>query len=213
VTEKKNSSKTLIWVVVGLVAVVGAFWAALSSAGDDPRNLYENAAFGPIDLAGDGIGPFLGHGGFDPSDAAFGLTAPFITGDDYDVNVLTIGNDGKPKILVFLAHWCPHCQAELPRLSARFAGATSEDGVDFYSIATSTNSTRANFPPAPWLVNSGVVFPNIMNNVAQDVAAAYGLSAFPFWVAVGADGKIIGRASGQFSADQITEFVSIANGS
>lgn len=213
-SEKKSNSnpKTLIWVAVGLLAVVGTFWLAISSAGDDPSNLYENPAFGPIELDGDAIGVFTGQG-IDLSDAAIGLRAPVITGEDYNGAPLTIGNDGKPKILVFLAHWCQFCQAEVPRLNARFNGAISEDGVDFYAVATSTNSTRGNFPPAPWIDNSGVKFPTVMDNVAQDAAQAYGLSAFPFWVAINADGTIAGRGSGGFSAEQITEFVAIANGS
>ena len=211
--EKSNSNaKVLIWVVAGLLAVVGTFWVAISSAGDDPSNLYQNAAFGPIELDGDPIGLFQGQG-IDLSDAAIGLTAPVITGEDYNGNSITIGNDGKPKILVFLAHWCQFCQAEVPRLNARFSGAISEDGVDFYTVATSTNSTRGNFPPAPWLDNSGITFPNVMDNVAQDAAQAYGISAFPFWVAINADGTIAGRGAGGFSADQMTEFVALANGS
>ena len=38
----------------------------------------------------------------------------------FDGAPLTIAPTGKPMLVVFLAHWCPHCNAEIPR--ARPAG-------------------------------------------------------------------------------------------
>jgi len=209
VSEPKSGNKTLIWVILGIVAVAGTFWLAFAGSGEALKN-YENPAFSEVAVQGDGLGLFSGQGGFDPSDLAIGLPAPVVTGEDYDGNTVTIGNDGEPKIIVFVAHWCPHCQAEVPRLSSRFGGGSSEGGVQFYTVATSTIATRGNFPPALWLESSGLVFPTVMDDVAQTVAQAYGLNAFPYWVAIGADGNIAGRGSGQFDAEQVTAFIELA---
>ena len=44
-------------------------------------------------------------------DPAVGMTIPTVTGTDFDGNDITItGDDGKAKVIVFVAHWCPHCQ-------------------------------------------------------------------------------------------------------
>ena len=55
-------------------------------------------------------------------DPAIGKTVPTLTGKSvYDGGAVTIGPDtggGKPQVIVFVAHWCPHCQAEVPRLVA-----------------------------------------------------------------------------------------------
>jgi cytochrome c biogenesis protein CcmG/thiol:disulfide interchange protein DsbE len=209
VSETKSGNKSLIWVILGVVAVGGTFWLAFAGSGDALKS-YENPAFSDVVVQGDAVGLFPGQGGFDPNDPAIGLPAPVVTGEDYNGNVVTISNDGEPKILVFVAHWCPHCQAEVPRLSARFGGGSVEGGVQFYTVATSTNATRGNFPPAPWLESSGLAFPTVMDDVAQTVAQSYGLNAFPYWVAIGPDGNIVGRGSGQFDADQITAFIALA---
>lgn len=208
-SETKTGSKSLIWVILGIVAVGGAFWLAFSGSGEALKR-YENPAFSEVIVQGDGLGLFTGQGGFDPNDAAIGLAAPTFSGEDYNGSSVAITNDGEPKILVFVAHWCPHCQAEVPRLSARFDGGSIEDGVQFYTVATSTDATRGNFPPALWLESSGLAFPTVMDDVTRTVAQAYGLNSFPYWVAIGADGNVAGRGSGQFDANQVTEFVRLA---
>ncbi len=208
-SEEKTGNKSLIWVILGIVAVGGTFWLAFAGSGDALKN-YENPAFSEVTVQGDALALFTGQGGFDPNDTAIGLPAPAFSGEDYNGLPVAITNDGVPKILVFVAHWCPHCQAEVPRLSARFDGGSVEGGVQFYTVVTSTNATRGNFPPALWLENEGLAFPTVMDDVAQTVAQTYGLNAFPYWVAIGADGNIAGRGSGQFDADQVTAFIALA---
>jgi thiol-disulfide isomerase/thioredoxin len=48
-------------------------------------------------------------------DAAVGSPAPEITGETIDGEPIEIApGDGTPKAIAFLAHWCPHCQREVP---------------------------------------------------------------------------------------------------
>jgi len=53
------------------------------------------------------------------ADPAVGLTAPVLEGASFDGTPITIGGptDG-PTLVVFLAHWCPHCNREVPELIA-----------------------------------------------------------------------------------------------
>ena len=46
---------------------------------------------------------------------------------------------------MFLAHWCPHCQAEVPRLVSLAKGAQIA-GVDLVGIPTNTTDQAPNYP-------------------------------------------------------------------
>ncbi|MCL1601457.1 MAG: peroxiredoxin family protein, partial [Actinomycetia bacterium] len=48
--------------------------------------------------------------------SAAGQVAPDVFGKDYVGNDVSITNDGIAKGVVFVAHWCPHCQEEVPRV-------------------------------------------------------------------------------------------------
>ena len=52
----------------------------------------------------------------DGADPALGARLPTLTGTGLDGKPLTIGPSGKPQVILIVAHWCPHCQAEVPRL-------------------------------------------------------------------------------------------------
>ena len=61
---------------------------------------------------------------------------PTLTGQSlFDGSDMTIAPTGKPQAIVFLAHWCPHCQAEVPRIVA-LAKAGKLDGIDVVGVAT-----------------------------------------------------------------------------
>jgi len=50
-------------------------------------------------------------------DSTLGLIAPTLNGHAFDGSNLSVTpGDGKPYMIVFLAHWCPHCNREVPRL-------------------------------------------------------------------------------------------------
>jgi cytochrome c biogenesis protein CcmG/thiol:disulfide interchange protein DsbE len=149
-------------------------------------------------------GPTLPRGGTEP-DAAVGMAVPEVVGADFAGTEVRIGHDGRAKILVFLAHWCPHCQAEVPVIKDWLEAGNLPDNVDLIAIATSTSSTRVNFPPSAWLADEGFEAPTIVDDEAYAVGTAYGVNAFPFWVFVSPDGVVAGRTSGELTADVISE--------
>ena len=61
----------------------------------------EAIAYGVVEVTGSPISP-LPEGAQDP---AIGSPAPEVVGADFAGNTVSIKNDGRPKIILFLAHW------------------------------------------------------------------------------------------------------------
>lgn len=131
-------------------------------------------------------------------DPAVGLTIPTVDGTNFAGQPVSIALDGKPKVLLFLAHWCPHCQTEVPVIQAWLNGGGSTGDVELISIATGINPSYPNYPPDEWLAREGWTVPVIADGDGS-VATAYGLSAYPYWVFVGADGTVSGRVTGELT--------------
>ena len=125
---------------------------------------------------------------------ANGETAPTVIGQDFDGNEVRIENDGRAKAIVLLAHWCAHCQNEVPAVQAWLDSGGGVEGVDMYSVATAMDSNRDNFPPSEWLDREGWTVPVIRDDSNNSVHTAYGSGGFPFWVFVNSDGTVAFRA-------------------
>lgn len=144
----------------------------------------------------------------DPAaDPAVGSPAPELTGADFDGDPVAITDDGSAKIIVFLAHWCPVCQNEVPWATDWLESTELPDGVDFYSVATGIDPRADNYPPSEWLEREGWPAPVIVDDSSNTAAGAFGLNAYPFWVAVNADGTIFGRASGSLNPQVLDALV------
>jgi hypothetical protein len=52
----------------------------------------------------------------------------------------------------------------------------------------------------------------IADDEAGTAATTFGLSAFPYFVAVDADGTVVARASGELTTDQFDDVVALAQG-
>ena len=135
--------------------------------------------------------------------SANGLLAPALSGVDYSDNAVTIENDGRAKGIVFIAHWCPHCQEEVPRVQAWLDAGGDVEGVDLYSVSTAVNSGRPNYPPSAWLDTEGWTVPVIRDDQPGSAHRAYGGGGFPYWVFTNCDGTVAARTSGQLQTDQL----------
>ncbi len=109
---------------------------------------------------------------------------------------------GVPKVLVFLAHWCPHCQREVPVLVDWLAEHGKPSDVDIYGIATGSTKDRPNFPPSAWLEKEGWDLPTVADSADGTAGMSFGLSAFPFFVALDADNDVVARGSGELSTEE-----------
>jgi thiol-disulfide isomerase/thioredoxin len=193
-------------IALGAVALVAIVGIAISVGSEEERT--SNApSFGPVAVEGASLVPLPDAG----SDPAIGTDAPIVTGVDPDEAPTTIGEPGEPTIVAFLAHWCPHCNAELPVLVDLQEDGTL-DGVRTVAVLTGTNADAPNYPPVSWLEDSGWSGDVLLDDEASTAAAAYGLSSYPLLVALDADGNVVARTSGERSAAEIAALADAARG-
>lgn len=138
---------------------------------------------------------------FDSSDgdAARCQRVPTLVGKDLDGNALTIGaSDHQAKVIVFVAHWCPHCQREVPLLQRHLDHAPLPKGVELLTISTDVRPAAPNYPPQAWLARERWPTP-VFDDATNKVAKAYGLTSFPYFVVTDSDGRVLQRASGELT--------------
>jgi len=161
---------------------------------DDPD------AFGEVEVTGASLPRLAGE-----TDPAIGMTAPELTGFDFEGVPVAITDDGRAKIILFLAHWCPYCQQEVPVVRDWFGTDELPGDVDVYSVSTLTDFSRSNYPPRTWLDQEGWNVPVIVDDNLDTAAEAFGLNAVPFWVFIDTSGIVTGRhAGGGVPADALT---------
>ncbi len=140
-------------------------------------------------------------------DPAVGLPAPKITGMDYDGNEVVFAPDGTPTAVVFLAHWCPHCQVEVPKVQSWLDAGGGVAGVEIMSVTTSINSARDNYPPSEWLEREGWTSPVIRDDTDSTIHSAFGAGGFPYWVFLNGDGTVAARTSGQLDIPTLEQIM------
>jgi thiol-disulfide isomerase/thioredoxin len=140
----------------------------------------------------------------DNKDAAVGKAAPVLTGKSFDGSPVTVPVNGKPTMIVFGAHWCPHCQREFPEIVDWLAGGGAKN-ANVVAVATGTNADAPNYPPSSWL--DRIKWPdNVMADSGDATAAqAYGLPSYPFIVFVKADGTVAMRTTGEVPTSTLDE--------
>jgi cytochrome c biogenesis protein CcmG/thiol:disulfide interchange protein DsbE len=161
----------------------------------------------PATVDGEPLPPLTDDG----DDPAIGRPMPTLSGTGLDGRPLTLPAAGRPAIVVFLAHWCPHCQAEVPVIQDWVDSGGLPDGVDLFGVSTAVDPRRPNHPPARWLDAEGWTSPVLVDG-DQAAAQAVGLTAYPFFVAVDADGEVVARGSGELSAAQLTALAEMTAG-
>jgi thiol-disulfide isomerase/thioredoxin len=196
---------------VGVVAVLAAVFGvvALTTSSDQDASLEGASEFQNVVVVGDPL-PKFGDG----ADTAIGMTAPVLEGFGFLGNEVTT-TPGTPMLLVFLAHWCPFCQKEVPVLVNWNSSGTVPDNLDVIAITTGTDEAQPNFPPSVWLANEKwpELWPVLVDNKDQTASNAFGLAGYPFMTLIGSDGKVLWRNSGEISAEALTEAVNAALGS
>jgi thiol-disulfide isomerase/thioredoxin len=179
--------------VVALAAIV-----AIAASGDDSPNSQVAAGteqYRAVTVTGTALTPVDETTGVDP---AIGALAPSLSGQSFDGTAVSYA-PGRPTLLVFLAHWCIHCRAEVPVLVDWQAAGKAPAGLDVIGIATGTNSAKPNYPPSTWLSGAGFPWPVMADSTNYDAAAAYDLTSFPYFVLVDAQGAVMARDSGELT--------------
>ena len=144
-------------------------------------------------------------------DTGIGATAPRLDGQTFDSSAVSIAPGSSPMVVVFVAHWCPHCQREVPLL-AKWAVGGTRNNVAVRAVSTSVSSNRPNYPPSDWLSRENFTIPTMVDSDASTAAEAYGLSSFPYFVALDAKGKLVSRTSGEITEAQFVQLLNSAKG-
>lgn len=195
--------KPTIWLVlIGVVIVGGLALAAALSTGSSSGSSNDTKAFAATNATATGA-PLPAYDSAVTPDPAVGLAMPVLSGFDLDGAAMSITKDNRPKVIVYLAHWCPHCQREVPVLRDWLAANPQAD-VDTLSVTTGIDKTLPNYPPSKWLADEKWPAQVLVDGGAkQEAAAASGLTSFPYFVVVGADGTVRQRGSGELGTEQI----------
>ncbi len=202
---RQRRNRWALWGGLGLVVAIAAIIAVVSSGGGDGGDAESGARAASFETASVTVTgtPLPEYDSSAARDPAIGDTIPTLQGVSvFDGKPVTVEPNGKPRMVVFLAHWCPHCQAEVPEL-VDLAKDGVFDGVDVTAVATGTNPDADNYPPSAWLEREDWPFAVMADSQSGTAAEAYGISAYPYFVMVDADGKVAGRATGEVSKDQI----------
>jgi thiol-disulfide isomerase/thioredoxin len=214
--EVKNSRKTFLIIGAGVLlaaAIAIGFSGGSDNATTQPRTTVEGEVapgeFQPVTVVGDVLSP-LGDGNGNPAaDAAMGKTAPTLNGYTFAGNPVSItpGASAQPIMLVFLAHWCPHCNREVPRLIDWQEQGLVPEGLRVIGVTTASRNDQANWPPSDWIEEMKWPFEVFVDSETGDAANAYGVDGFPFIAMVNAEGKIVGRHSGELELADLDAFV------
>jgi thiol-disulfide isomerase/thioredoxin len=158
-------------------------------------------------VTGGSLANFTGKG----TDKALGATPPTLAGANFTGTPVTITpGTGGPMMVVFVAHWCPHCRAEVPRLVSWIAGGTPPANLQIFAVSTAVDQKSPNYPPSSWLAKEQWPKPVLADDDQGSAAQAWGLPGFPYFVLVGADGKVKLRLSGEIAAGDLTKRINQA---
>ena len=206
----KSSSGNGKFIVGAIIAIIigGAAIVAISSSGSESSTSSGNISeFSDITVTGDALPAFDSVS--TATDTAIGLPAPVVSGKGFTGTEITTDGAGTPTLLVFLAHWCPHCQREVPLLVQWEKDGKTPTGVDVIAVATGTDPANPNFPPSEWLAREEfpALWPVIADSADKKAANAFGLAGYPYFVLVDAQGNVFKRLSGEIPMDELTAII------
>ena len=189
----------VVLAVVAIIASRGSTEKAGETAGLEQTR--------PVTVSGTPLPSLVGD-----ADPAVGRQMPEVRGSTFAGRPVAIVDDGRPKLVLFVAHWCPHCQREVPVLADWLRSNGKPPGVDLYTVATGTTPDRPNYPPSAWLQREGWTVTTLTDDDGGRAAEAFGLSSYPFFVAVDGSGKVVARASGELSVSSVENLLDRARG-
>ncbi len=160
---------------------------------------------GPIAIVGEPLPPESDTG----DDPAIGMTAPILIGETFDGEPIRVDAtvDG-PTWMVFLAHWCSHCNAEIPVINQLRDEGRIPEGLNVVGVSTAFNPGQPNWPPGEWLDDKDWTFtaiPDGIDTVRETYIAAsgFGIGGFPYSILIDGDGTVAARWSGETPIDDI----------
>lgn len=212
--SSSRNKNVIIAAVVAVVVVLAAVIALVATSGGDDNgspsdttsangggNGGNAAETQPVTVVGDPLTPFDTPG----NDSSIGSTPPTLEGFAFDGSPMSItpGATGRAMMVVFLAHWCPHCNAEIPVLIDWNESGGVPSNLDVIGVSTAVFDDRDNYPPSKWIDDKGFPWPVMADSANSDAAVAYGVTGFPTFTLIDANGKVLYRADGQKTLEEL----------
>jgi cytochrome c biogenesis protein CcmG/thiol:disulfide interchange protein DsbE len=205
-----RNRNVIIAIAVAVVVVIAAVIAIVVSGGDDNGSSSNNTSPSgvvlketqSVDIDGDSLDPL----DIPENDTTIGLTPPTLRGSSFDGTSVVVepGESGRPIMVVFLAHWCPHCNAEIPILIEWKNSGGVPSNLDVIGVSTAVFDDRDNYPPSRWISDTKFPWPVMADNENSDAAISYGVAGFPSFVLIDEAGAVMYRADGQKSLAELT---------
>lgn len=202
-TRRRGGRPVPVWLVAAVVVVIlGAVIAIGAVSSEDADTGRE---FGTVEVVGGRLVAFTASG----ADTAIGRAAPVVDGVDFSGRPTAIGAS-RPTLVVFLAHWCPHCNREAPRLAAFLDAEGVPEDVDIVLVPTGSNELREHWPPSEWIAEQRLDrLPVLLDSHDGEVATAFGLGGYPFIVLLDAEGTVVERRSGEQPEGAFAEMIAM----
>jgi thiol-disulfide isomerase/thioredoxin len=206
--EQQRSASRWLLPAAGIVIAVVAVIAVVLGQGSPAPGASPSASSGssggavvpagPPTITGSPLPTFTGA----LDDPAKGLAAPIVEGHDYAGNPVGIAPNGEPIMVIFAAHWCAHCQREVPLIQDWVDAGRVPSDVDLVLVSTGIDPNAPNYPPEEWLARDGWTAPVIVDPT-DTVAAAYGLASYPYFVILDGEGKVFARLNGEIPVSDL----------
>lgn len=187
---------------LGVLAALAVVVSIALSGDDDPVDT-SSLQTAPVTVDGIGLLPLASP------DPALGEVVPTLSGSTFDGSEIVL-EPGIPRLYGFFAHWCPHCQAELPKLTEWLRDGVGAAGVEVAAISTAVEPDADNHPPSAWFDDVGYEWPVLLDSETSTAAIAFGLVAFPYWVVTDADGTVLLRLTGSLERDDFVALTQLA---
>lgn len=202
-TSRTQSVATspLLWIalLIGGAAIAAALLAA---RGDDAVEARIETS--SVQVSGSALPPLA------QPDPAIGSVAPTVVASTLDGDRVELGGGGDPVVAGFFAHWCSHCQNEVPRAVQWLSAPDLPSGVDVVGISTAVTPDADNYPPSAWFERVRWPNPVLLDSDTGEIASQFGVTGFPFWVAIDADGEVVARMSGEIGEAAFRALLEVA---
>ena len=195
-----GSNPLLKWIIIGVVALVAVAVgvALLASRDAEQREQSDVPQVSDVSVEGAPLPPFDGQA----PDPAMERRAPAFAATTFDgTEVSVLPGDGTAKVIGFFAHWCPHCQGEVPRIVDWLANNRLPAGVEVIAVSTAVDPGSPNYPPSAWFEEEQWPAVVVRDSAENEIGDAYGLRGFPYTVGLDADGRVVARVAGELNDD------------
>ncbi len=193
----------IFWIVVALLVVAGIAALVVTAPSTTESKAAAKAAKVPVyeDVTVDGqeLPTWSGSG----TDDAIGMQVPTLKGVDFEqMRRSWSSGDGVARAYVVVAHWCPHCRAEVPRIVEWAKSNDLPAGVEVVTVSTAVDKGQVNIPPAAWLAEEQWPFEVMIDDELGTAASALGVEGYPYLVFVDRHGVVQERFSGEMPIDE-----------